>query len=590
MNDVRGMECLGEYPSTGAVYSLESHDSSIASSTPNSSAVRPAQKQYQAPDAMVRQSLDHLRQITRRGTPTQSLVTAIAPVMGQNQMRPSSPTLSWRRGQPTEQDQTQAVIDAIVGADPSAAARIGYVRPRPPPPSGTEPDPFKKKYCTYWIRTGECDYTQQGCLYKHEMPDREELMKIGFREIPRWWKERKAVKITMGPTAHASTREPSWMRRRIIEVDDEASGADSEDDESEDGGPTRAVVSRGPATTIQPRQRVPASAPQRPNTPVDSKQVVQERFDPKEVNEAVETAQTAMFQQPQRAHATSAAATAEDLLTNYPALIPLPGSPQPQPQLATPPPTPAKHVSARTATTASPAPTFRKGTFVPAVETPTQRTSTPSASPAPTATRGPNPRMIPVTAASPSTSPIVQPAKEQQQQQQPHPTRTPAAISALIDTIPLPPPHPRNPPRVRLEAGSGDRSPASRPTTVREVEVPSQQKPKPAIPVQAGGLLASKHAPVTAIRETAAKAVPAACDVRTQTRSTARSTERKSSAERSEARSAERLRRGAVAAPVSKTPSPTPKPRVRRPAISGSVFERSEAGKVVARNVKSSRL
>ncbi|EON67577.1 hypothetical protein W97_06945 [Coniosporium apollinis CBS 100218] len=623
MNDVRGMECLGEYPSTGAVYSLEPQDPLIASSTPGSAAVRPAQKQYQAPDAMVRQSLDHLRQITRRGRPAQSLVTATAPVMGQNETRPPSPTLSWRRGQPSEQDQTQAVIDAIVGADPSAAARIGYVRPRPPPPSGTEPDPFKKKYCTYWIRTGECDYTQQGCLYKHEMPDREELMKIGFREIPRWWKERNAVKITMDPIALSSNREPSWMRRRIMEVDDEASDADSEDDEFGDGGPTRAVVPRGPVAVMQPRQRVPASASQRPNTPIDSKQAFQVRLDPKEINEAVVTAQTIMDQQRQALPKTSASAVADDLLTNYPALVPLPGSPQPQPQLVTPPPTPAKHVSARTETTTSPAPPFCKGAFLPAVDPPAQRAHTPSASPAPTSTRGPNPRMIPIAAAaaaSPCASSAVHPAKDQQQ----HPPRTPAAISALIDSIPLPPGSPtkstqRAPvtaaaepaPVAALlpslaevsEEGSGAKSATTRPTA-REVAV--QRKSKPAIPPAARGLLASRHAPVSA-------AVGVAKERVTQPgmRSTVRSTESKGSAERtaakgaersevrqrSEARSGERFRRGAVvvasAAAVAAgaaSKEAAPKPRARRPAIPGSVFERSEAGKVVARNVRSSRL
>ncbi|KAF2861295.1 hypothetical protein K470DRAFT_269922 [Piedraia hortae CBS 480.64] len=60
------------------------------------------------------------------------------------------------------------------------------------PPSGTQPDQNKKEYCTYWIRTGECDYMQQGCLYKHEMPDKATLDKIGFRSVPRWWREQEA--------------------------------------------------------------------------------------------------------------------------------------------------------------------------------------------------------------------------------------------------------------------------------------------------------------------------------------------------------------------------------------------------------------
>ncbi|KAG9556244.1 hypothetical protein KCU77_g6611, partial [Aureobasidium melanogenum] len=39
----------------------------------------------------------------------------------------------------------------------------------PLPPSGIEPDPSKKIYCTYWIQNGQCGFTQQGCMYKHEI-------------------------------------------------------------------------------------------------------------------------------------------------------------------------------------------------------------------------------------------------------------------------------------------------------------------------------------------------------------------------------------------------------------------------------------
>ncbi|ETN41462.1 uncharacterized protein HMPREF1541_03398 [Cyphellophora europaea CBS 101466] len=47
-----------------------------------------------------------------------------------------------------------------------------------------------KEYCSYWLRHGECDYAQQGCLYKHEMPtDPEALARCGLRDIPRWYRE-----------------------------------------------------------------------------------------------------------------------------------------------------------------------------------------------------------------------------------------------------------------------------------------------------------------------------------------------------------------------------------------------------------------
>ena len=60
------------------------------------------------------------------------------------------------------------------------------------PPSGREPDYNRKRYCTHWIKYGECNYVQQGCRYKHEMPDRETLLKIGFRGVPKWWSEERA--------------------------------------------------------------------------------------------------------------------------------------------------------------------------------------------------------------------------------------------------------------------------------------------------------------------------------------------------------------------------------------------------------------
>ncbi|KAL2001726.1 hypothetical protein VTN02DRAFT_1338 [Thermoascus thermophilus] len=52
----------------------------------------------------------------------------------------------------------------------------------------------KKEYCSYWIRHGECDYQQQGCLYKHEMPtDPAMLEKLGLRDIPRWYRDKYGI-------------------------------------------------------------------------------------------------------------------------------------------------------------------------------------------------------------------------------------------------------------------------------------------------------------------------------------------------------------------------------------------------------------
>ncbi|KAJ5504074.1 hypothetical protein N7463_006948 [Penicillium fimorum] len=59
----------------------------------------------------------------------------------------------------------------------------------------------KKEYCSYWIRHGECDYLQQGCLYKHEMPvDLAMIEKLGLRDIPRWYREKYNVASLLHPS------------------------------------------------------------------------------------------------------------------------------------------------------------------------------------------------------------------------------------------------------------------------------------------------------------------------------------------------------------------------------------------------------
>lgn len=46
-----------------------------------------------------------------------------------------------------------------------------------------------KQYCTHWIRKGECDFVQQGCIFKHVMPDLAGLQLLGYRCYPRWFRE-----------------------------------------------------------------------------------------------------------------------------------------------------------------------------------------------------------------------------------------------------------------------------------------------------------------------------------------------------------------------------------------------------------------
>ncbi|KAL8654055.1 MAG: hypothetical protein Q9226_003580 [Calogaya cf. arnoldii] len=95
----------------------------------------------------------------------------------------------WRQDVETP-DVTQARIDALVAANeptPEGAKQT-------PQDENSRSDrakaglvPGKKVYCSHWIRSGDCDFVQQGCLYKHEMPDDDTLRAIGIRALPSWY-------------------------------------------------------------------------------------------------------------------------------------------------------------------------------------------------------------------------------------------------------------------------------------------------------------------------------------------------------------------------------------------------------------------
>ena len=86
------------------------------------------------------------------------------------------------------------------------------------------PAPGVKEYCSYWLRHGECDYAQQGCLYRHEMPlDPPTLEKLGLRDIPRWYREKHGLgsylALTAQRAASTSTRpgpmERNWRKQPV---------------------------------------------------------------------------------------------------------------------------------------------------------------------------------------------------------------------------------------------------------------------------------------------------------------------------------------------------------------------------------------
>jgi hypothetical protein len=104
--------------------------------------------------------------------------------------------------QAPETERQVSLADSLASIYPKDAQRFGYTMPYP---SGIEPDPSKKEFCTHWIKTGECAFTSIGCKYKHEMPPINKLRELGFTQLPNWWKEKSAITIP-GPT---------WMQRRL---------------------------------------------------------------------------------------------------------------------------------------------------------------------------------------------------------------------------------------------------------------------------------------------------------------------------------------------------------------------------------------
>ncbi|KAL8713920.1 MAG: hypothetical protein Q9220_002066 [cf. Caloplaca sp. 1 TL-2023] len=86
--------------------------------------------------------------------------------------------------------QTQARIDDLIAShEPMKGEARGKTDDENPRAARLQAGltPGKKVYCSHWIRHGECDFIQQGCLYKHEMPDKGTLKAIGIRNIPPWY-------------------------------------------------------------------------------------------------------------------------------------------------------------------------------------------------------------------------------------------------------------------------------------------------------------------------------------------------------------------------------------------------------------------
>ncbi|PVH99551.1 hypothetical protein DM02DRAFT_711304 [Periconia macrospinosa] len=149
----------------------------------------------------------------------------------------------------------KSLSDTFAELYPRDAQRFGY-RPTRSAPSGITPDPSKKVYCTHWIATGECKFIAQGCIFKHEMPStQEELRKIGFTQVPKWYKEKQAFD-RQGPTWMQRQQQKQKQKEEEKEAEAEADASASPADLGEAKLKSFADTIRRTRTTRSPTQDV----------------------------------------------------------------------------------------------------------------------------------------------------------------------------------------------------------------------------------------------------------------------------------------------------------------------------------------------
>jgi hypothetical protein len=149
-----------------------------------------------APNASSRQNTVDDRSPSATPLPTASQTTSRQPPA-------STEATAWRGGSLYDSAASvaaQARIDGLLGTNSRPARKIQTPPEDPQTPTrssrtgeGGSSNTLKagsKVYCTHWISYGECDFTQRGCRYKHEMPDEATLTTLCFRFVPQWWQDK----------------------------------------------------------------------------------------------------------------------------------------------------------------------------------------------------------------------------------------------------------------------------------------------------------------------------------------------------------------------------------------------------------------
>ncbi|KAL4909038.1 hypothetical protein BDW74DRAFT_174255 [Aspergillus multicolor] len=131
-----------------------------------------------------------------------------------------------------------------------------------------------KEFCSYWVRHGECDYQQQGCLYKHEVPlDRDKLEKLGLRDIPRWYREKYGIpSIQNGhghPRPHTASNHEVAIRSNHLPPQLGVNGAGERSNLEGSANKISAVYfpQQQPAGLLPPPTFNPLASPTSPFTP-----------------------------------------------------------------------------------------------------------------------------------------------------------------------------------------------------------------------------------------------------------------------------------------------------------------------------------
>ena len=247
-----GMSHVGTHAFTGQLFLLESVDAAQhVIDRVNTGRINPSSS-FQRPVAS-----DPVSYSNGQGRPATK--SPPGPEHSAPQQLPVSTMAStWRRVDDAASAKYQEIIDNIVaqGSHSPVHNPETAVKPSRTPSSSPRSSSFEQKdkiYCSYWIRSGECDYTQQGCRYKHEMPDKRTLASIGFRTVPRWWQERVAIQLGQSaiPTVGPLMKPDEWLKQRRESQDSQSDDDSGSEQGSEAGDEKDSDIDAVPTIVMQ---------------------------------------------------------------------------------------------------------------------------------------------------------------------------------------------------------------------------------------------------------------------------------------------------------------------------------------------------